>query len=500
MQSHPINPEAPSLLTTIPGEVRNAIFEALFDLGHPITISRDRYAYGYSSCYQSRDVRGIALLRTCRQIHEEITGILYSRNIFCLSLADDPYNAEPIPWAMNWLVDIGRPSSAVRHLQIYIDNVFHGADDVINISPILHQAWKPDRAALKVELLPRWSVEEGHPPGDDVNRTAEMNAVSCNRQMATIIDDPSGMIKRFCSVPSLLREVYLNFLDHYAHLHYYQATKSDGGLLSMDTIDIVENGAESTFSKRIPITDIKRIMSCCEIRNTILTMALCPDDGIIFDLTNRTTNVDVGYIASVTTYLTGTHEIDFWERAFSVTVTSMSTLAAFTAELKILRGLPLGSPTNITIRYYLEIDASLDDVQFDALALLHATGSNCLLNPIRIEVYSEAGTAPIKSYTISLEDIRQSVLLFIYQIFKKTPEHMPAQLPRIWMSGRGEAREAEWDLSKCSIEPIVNENVGISSTIVQSRYEDILGMLKSMLTPGNLPPDSMGDFATRFWY
>ena len=163
MQSHPINSEAPSLLTTIPGEVRNTIFEALFELCHPITISRDQYAYGYSSCYQSRDVRGIALLRTCRQIHEEITGILYSRNIFCLSLADDPYNAEPIPWAINWLVDIGRQSSSVRHLQIYIDNVFHGADDVINISPILHQAWKPDRAALKVELLPRWSLEWDRP-------------------------------------------------------------------------------------------------------------------------------------------------------------------------------------------------------------------------------------------------------------------------------------------------------------------------------------------------
>jgi len=319
--------------------------------------------------------------------------------------------------------------------------------------------------------------------------------------MATIMDDPSGMIKRFCSVPSLLREVCLNFLDHYAHLHYYGSTNSDGGVLSMDTIDIVENGGESTFSKRIPIADIKRIMSCCEIRNTILTTALCPDEGIIFDLTNRTTNVDVAYIASVTNYLTGTHEIGFRERAFSVTLTSMSTLAAFTAEIKILRGLPLGSPTNITIRYYLENDASLDDVQFDALALLHATGSHCLLNFVRIEVYSESGTAPVKSYTISLEDIRRSVLLFMYQILKKTPEHMLAQLPRIWMSGRGEAREAEWDLSKCSIEPIVNENVGISSTIIQARCEGILGMLESMFDLDNLPPNSMGDFATGLlWY
>jgi len=88
----------------------------------------------------------------------------------------------------------------------------------------------------------------------------------------------------------------------------------------------------------------------------------------------------------------------------------------------------------------------------------------------------------------------------MYQIFKKTPEHMPAQLPRIWMSGRGEAREAEWDLSKCSVEPIVNENVGVSSTIIQSRCDGILGMLESMLIPNNFPPDSMGNFATRLWY
>ncbi|KAI4688262.1 uncharacterized protein J4E84_005193 [Alternaria hordeiaustralica] len=270
--------------------------------------------------------------------------------------------------------------------------------------------------------------------------------------------------------------------------------------LAMDIIDIVDNGAESTFSKRRPVTDIKRIMSSYEIRNSILTMALCPDEEIIFDLTNRTTNVDVAHIASVTTCLTGTHEVGFRERAFSVTLTSTSTLAAFTAELKILRGLPLGNPMNIIIRYYLDNNASLDEVRLDALALLHATGCRYLSKPVCIEVYRKSGTAPINSYTISLEDIRQSILLFMYQIFKKSPEHMLAQLPRIWMSGRGEAREAEWDLSKCSIEPIVNENVGISSTIIQSRYEEIKGVFESMLDPGNFPPDSMGDSAIRLWY
>ncbi|KAI4617005.1 uncharacterized protein J4E87_008517 [Alternaria ethzedia] len=223
----------------------------------------------------------------------------------------------------------------------------------------------------------------------------------------------------------------------------------------MDIIDIVDNGAEN--------------------------------EDIIFDLTNRTTNVDVAHIVSVTTCLTGTHEVGFRERAFSVTLTSMSTLAAFTAELKILRGLPLGSPMSIIIRYYLDNNASLDDVRLDALALLHATGCRYLSKPVCIEVYSKSGTAPINSYTISLEDIRQSILLFMYQIFKKSPEHMLAQLPRIWMSGRGEAREAEWDLSKCSIKPIVNENVGISSTIIQSRYEEIKGSVTASdmsATPG----------------
>ena len=319
--------------------------------------------------------------------------------------------------------------------------------------------------------------------------------------MATIIDDPSGMIKRFCAVPSLLREVCLNFLDHHAHLHYYESTYSGDRPLAMDIIDIVDNGAESTFSKRRPITDIKRIMSSRKIRDSILTMAMCPDEGIIVDLTNRTTNVDVAHIASVTACLTGTYEVGFRDRAFSVTLTSMSTSAAFTAELNILRGLPLGIPMKTIIRYYLDDNASLDDVRLDALALLHATGCHYPSKPVCIEVYSESGTDPINSYTISLEDIRQSILLFMYEIFEKTRERMLAQLPRIWMSGRGEAREAEWDLSMCSVDPIVSENMGISSTIIESRFEEISPMLAGMLNPGNFPPDCMGDFATRLlWF
>lgn len=69
------------------------------------------------------------------------------------------------------------------------------------------------------------------------------------------------------------------------------------------------------------------------------------------------------------------------------------------------------------------------------------------------------------------------------------------------MSGRGEAREAEWDSSKCSIEPIVNENVGISATIIQLRYEEVSGIWESMLDLNNISHDSLGLFATQLlWY
>lgn len=289
-RSQPIDPQSPSLLT-IPGEVRNTIFEALFELSDPIQISRNRFANRTSSCYQSRDVHGIALLRTCRQFHKEAAGVLYSRNISCLK--DNPYIAGPIQWAMRWLDDIGRQSSYVRHLQIYVYNTFHDPRSApINILPILLHVWMPNCADLEVELLPGLSPHLEH-LGGDITRTAETNAASCNRQLRAIIDDSSECIKRFRTVPSTLQYVWLDFYDKVAHVNYYRTIYNKGCPLSTDNIDIIDNCAQSILAASTRSVDIRSIMRLSTIRNSILTMALSPDEGIIFDLTNRTANVDV---------------------------------------------------------------------------------------------------------------------------------------------------------------------------------------------------------------
>ena len=496
MQSHPINPEAPSLLTTIPGEVRNAIFEALFELGHPITISRDRYAYGDSSCYQSRDVRGIALLRTCRKIHEEVIGILYSRNIFCVK--DDPRTADPIHWAIGWLDDIGRQSSYVRHLQIYMYNTFYDPmhdpmHDPIDILPILRHVWMPNLTALEVELLLGLPLVLKH-PSDDIAKTGETNAASCNRQLRAIIDDSSECIKRFRAVPPVLRHVWLNFDGKVAHVSYCRTRYDPGCPLSGNIIHIVDDEAQSILTTPTRVVDVRSIMRPSAIRDSILTMALSPAEGIIFDLTNRTANVDVPYIALTIAWLTALEHGGFLEMDSSVALTSPVTRAGFTAELKFLGEWQLGSPARIFIRYFLEDNVSLDDVRFDASALLHATRGINVTTLVIVEIYSKSGPAPANSYTMSLTNIRQSTLLFMYQIFKKSPEHGLAHRPKIWMSGRGEAREAEWDSSKPPIEPIVNKDVGVSSSVTEQRWYVCSDYICSNLFHQEAPLDSLLGF------
>ncbi|EKG16523.1 hypothetical protein MPH_06299 [Macrophomina phaseolina MS6] len=68
----------------LPGELRNAIYELLLTPPELTSQQRRAAAVHSSSCSSSLPKADIhpAILRTCKQIHEEATAILYARNTF----------------------------------------------------------------------------------------------------------------------------------------------------------------------------------------------------------------------------------------------------------------------------------------------------------------------------------------------------------------------------------------------------------------------------------
>ena len=84
--SIPCDSTAPSLLTTIPAEVRNAIYDTLFHVPSGI-----RMCFGYCGPeFEDQELgedlaSGLALLSTCRQIYQEAATTLFSNNTWIMS-------------------------------------------------------------------------------------------------------------------------------------------------------------------------------------------------------------------------------------------------------------------------------------------------------------------------------------------------------------------------------------------------------------------------------
>jgi hypothetical protein len=488
-QSHPIDPQSPSLLT-VPGEVRNAILEALFELNRPIVISPSDGTSNSSSDYQSSDIRGVALLRTCRQIHQEATGILYNRNIFCL--AEEHYGTpgSTIQWGMDWLQDIGKHSSYVRHVQIHDDSIRYDSES-INILPILRRVWQPEHAALKVEIIPTSPLTESQTRyGPTSDASAEKNAAECNKQLMTIINDPSESIKRYHAIPHLLQDVWL---DHDRNVVWTANYIARGGVdcpLSGNDFEIPHEVGEPLI--KVPLEGLRTIMGYKQLRWRILDMALFPKNHGTFDVTNSETSVDRPNMDLMKRVLCGKSRLYEWflSGVVDVKLTSQHAKATFAEEVETMRTEwhhDSSDDIHIYLRYELDHDSSLDDVQFDAFGLVCATMGCRATTRVHLEITNSqpsGGTTPSHTHTLSLKNIRQRVNLLVYEILKYRPAYDMSHQPSIWMNGRGEVLRAEWDASGCSNVPLVNKDGAVSQEVVKARWNEISAEWKDLVERG----------------
>lgn len=92
-QSVPADPDTPSILT-LPAEIRNLIYEILLVFEDVLTIFPILFERIYdemswdmieSHTTTKTPISGVLLLATCRKIHSEAAGVLYSLSRFLLT-------------------------------------------------------------------------------------------------------------------------------------------------------------------------------------------------------------------------------------------------------------------------------------------------------------------------------------------------------------------------------------------------------------------------------
>ncbi|KAL6708820.1 hypothetical protein ACN47E_002227 [Coniothyrium glycines] len=207
--SHPIDPEAPSFLTTLPPEVRNIVYKILFHRGdvlihntgayHAEEPSRADYAeeeefhwrmsryydhveneIGADCEFNHKFHLGLPLLRTCRQIFHESASILYGGNKFIISRTTSLHDFDcedfhdskaycQLTYGPVWLSRLGSLLQFLRSVSIDVDALCPPAcsmsmmvNQEVELLPLLRIIWRNLGSPCRIGFVRTGRTIHGH--------------------------------------------------------------------------------------------------------------------------------------------------------------------------------------------------------------------------------------------------------------------------------------------------------------------------------------------------
>ena len=340
--SSPIDPQAPSLLTTLPPEIRNTVYELFFHRGKPVLLhdgkgyrerllrklvglpdpdwdsgssasgagdeeeevdfeqlareinlelhtKDDKFRHGFATC--------ATLLRTCRQVYHEAAGVLYGSNSFEFpgfwENCGRAYQNHHYQYASRWLSDIGSHFSLLSKISINMNVVgppyWHGPPYTkrLDLLPFLKLIWANPDARCEIGFTqPNQTPEAARLSGNDTEQTqVRVTALILNNLLATIGKADVLAIKRYASFPRILSAVDID---------------TRNGLLEACVLHLTRHAAVrcGPYTKRFSILDdgkTVQLVQCDASRSHILQLpkaiqriiynyACTSDTDVIFDL------------------------------------------------------------------------------------------------------------------------------------------------------------------------------------------------------------------------
>jgi hypothetical protein len=260
--SSPANPGAPSLLITLPPEIRNMVYEYLFQRDEPILIHNteafhmtepDKADWGEDPVYlrltnefyegfddeigQDEEFRydfhqGIALLLSCRQLYHEAAGVLYSNNTFMISRVLDRHddcedyghdyeNYIQVAYAPRWLTSLGSQAALLKDVVIDVDAMCPPTCEWclwrIDILPLVRLLWaSPELRDIVTfghsgrRLTDHEWEYELEDEGEEQQRPSTDRAILINNVLTSLVVDDALAIQRYAYSNRLLESLYLH--------------------------------------------------------------------------------------------------------------------------------------------------------------------------------------------------------------------------------------------------------------------------------------------------
>lgn len=334
--SRPADPSAPSFLTTLPPEARNAVYEALFKRDDPVLLHNADAYYPehpmrsdhaceedpensyiialedynqvfHESTQQAEEFRhnfgcGLSMLLSCRQVYHECAGVLYGSNTFVISRSLHRHDIDArfqsvrhnpsydqFAYAPAWLSGIGSQVDLIRQVSIDISATCPSdcwkSKELFDIRPYLLLCWAHPELERKLQFSQMdrrviYHCSDTHVSG--TVSTPVWTAELLNNILNKCVSEDILGIKKYGKFSRLLHEVQVSSLKGrvQVRVEFNNTDRKFEYEISKDGSDAIPIAHEppDNFLLRIPQHVLHRV---CQLTAGSF-------EGIIFDLDTRT--------------------------------------------------------------------------------------------------------------------------------------------------------------------------------------------------------------------
>jgi hypothetical protein len=511
--SSPADPSAPSILRTLPPELRNRIYDVLFHCKKPLVLY-DAVAHRARlfEVMTWRDVdsgqlgdvepetedekirynlaQSMNLLQTCRQVYYEAAGVLYGSNSFHFSRlldADDHKHHKLHEYAPKLLSSMGSHYSLLTKVSIDVPSFctpHHSCSSEelqFDLLPFLRLIWANPDSSCKMIFVN--SDSEYNNMLRILNLSASVTHVSAkllNNLLLTLGHDDALNIKRYARFHRLMPAVVVYpALDGLPRA--WVAYRLSDTVTDMDRIctyfDVHENGRFVKWTPQAPDRASGSLLQLpWKIQDTINRYASTPIADVVWDFNARTAlglNMNTLHLSRDTRK----DALDLWQGSWhkylftpglsrnlqNTGVDHFDALRAW-SQVELFDDLIIGTnrmwetQSEITLDLTSMGQASLKASSVNVKVLLEVLGRLPDWAPITLIRKSpdESDKDCRETVCITLGSIQRAVFLLLSEILQNMPHKALSPIPELWIDGHGKLQCAQYPATSTALRQIID--------------------------------------------
>jgi hypothetical protein len=489
--SSPADALAPSLLTTLPPEIRNMVYEALYHQDVHVLL-HDRAAYrkqvadslitlNHAHCCDSTssstnsDVerhmhdeefdhgysKSISLLQTCRQIYHEASGVLYGSNTFLFSRVLDQHSSDlyyQTDFATKWIEAVGSQISLVTRIHVDADTMcLNSCNDVqhyahVDMLPLLRGIWANPGLSGKIEYTHsgRSLLSTLHLPVDGTMREgAELPFPSgvLNNLLRTLGDQDALSVKRYAKFRALMLNLIVSSrkrnMDGLYGTVFYHASPQYQQRRTCTEFEILEHGT-SIRPVKIPTPTLLTLPN--DLFSKIVDSACRSYEPVLFDLDQKVVHgLDLSLLSVCRRIRRNVRAIHTCTpKQFSFKMTTRSVVTDFDDYLgfrnwtkdRIFGSMIFSYPIveqnlRVVMEFQLPESTSSEKLQIEVKELLHLFQR---MSTRSLIVLSRPNCSEVQ---VTWGSLQVAIFMILCDIFRKEPARGFQTLPQLWINGEG---------------------------------------------------------------